>query len=122
MKGKALGRTLIADDGTPLGFCGVHFQENGEGQSVGIIFFYGGPNGYFMKKYLSLALRGMRECAEILKNMGVTHAYCVADCRIPRADYFIKWMGGELVPEAEDPNGDVYVLRFDEMKLLNREG
>lgn len=117
MSFRALGRTLVAADGTPLGFCAIYFKENDKGEAVAIIVFYGGPNQYFMRKYLPMALRGMSECVQQLRDMGVSHAYAVCDERVPDADRFIQWAGGEKVENAEDPNGDVYVIYFDRMKL-----
>ena len=117
-KDRALGRTLLAADGTPLGFSGVYFDENGKGEAVAIVFFYGGPNQYFMKKYLTLALRGMSETVRQLVEMGIENAYCVADLRVPGAVKFVEWVGGELIDGVTNPNGPVYRLPFKKLKIL----
>ena len=115
---RAMGRTVISADGTPLGFAATYFKPNGKGDAVAIVVFYGGPNQYFMKKYLPMALRGMKECVEILMHMGITHAYAVCDRQVPDAERFIKWAGGELVPEAQDPNGQVFKLVFANSRFV----
>jgi hypothetical protein len=118
---RAMGRTLIASDGTPLGFSAVYFKENGKGEAVAIVVFYGGPNQYFMRKYLPMILRGMTECVHILKRIGVTHVYAVCDRRVPDAEKFVRWMGGEILPDAEDPNGPVAILHLDKYRLIGKE-
>lgn len=115
---RAIGKTLLSAKGTPLGFGGVYFDENGEGQCVVIAFFYGGPNGYFMRKYLPLALRGFRDTCLILREMGIERVYAVADSNIPEADKFIKWMNGVQVGEEE--NGPVFAVPLAQMPILNR--
>lgn len=114
---RAIGRTLVASDGTPLGFGAVYFAKNAVGEDVAVVVFYGGPNQYFLRKYLPMILRGMTEFAQILRHMGVTHAYAVCDQRVPGSEKFVRWLGGELVPEAEDPNGPIYKLNFEKFKL-----
>lgn len=118
--GRAMGRTLIADDGTPLGFGGVYFDENTKGDVVIVAFFYGGPNQYFAHKYITMVLRGMIDSIRTMQEMGITQIYCVADRRIPGSEKFVEWLGAELVPDGEDPNGAIYLIKFDKIKLLNR--
>ena len=119
LKSRAIGRTLISASGTPLGFGGVYFDENGDGMCVAIAFFYGGPNGYFMRKYLPLALRAFRETCQVLVGMGIETVYAVADCRVPEADKFIEWMNGRLV-DATDPHGPIYAIDLAKSPLLAR--
>ena len=120
LSGRALGKTLIGADGTPLGFGGVYFDENGDGQCVAMAFFYGGPNGYFVRKYLPLVMRCFRDTAKTLIEMGVGIVYAIADKKIPDACRLIAWMGGELVPDAHDPSGDIYLVRLEKMTLIDR--
>lgn len=119
LSGRALGRTLISPDQTPLGFGGAYFDKNAAGQTVAIGFFYGGPNGYFVRKYLPSVMRAMRDCAEILVGMGAKHVYAVADRRVPEACKFIEWMGGKRI-EADDPHGPVYEIPLDKLSSLGR--
>lgn len=116
---KAIGKTLLSASGKPLGFGGVYFDENGEGQCVVIAFFYGGPNGYFVRKYLPLVMRGFRDTAEVLIDMGIETVYAVADQSIPNADQFIHWIGGELL-DANDPSGPVYGIPLKKMPVITR--
>lgn len=116
---KAIGKTLISASGKPLGFGGVYFDENGDGQCVVIAFFYGGPNGYFMRKYLPLALRGFQETVEVLIDIGIKTVYAIADRGVPDADKFIRWMKGRLL-DANDPNGEVYAIDLAEIPLIER--
>jgi hypothetical protein len=118
LSGRAVGKTLISASGKPLGFGGVYFDENGEGQCVVIAYFYGGPNNFFMRKYLPLALRGFRDTCQILIGMGIEKVYAIADSNIPEADKFIKWMNGVQVGEEE--NGPIYVLPLAKLPIISR--
>ncbi len=120
LSGRALGRTLVAPDQKPLGFCGVYFDENGAGQAVVIAFFYGGPNGYFMRKYLPLVMRGMTEVIEILIGMGIETIYAVADSRVPEADRFLMWLGGSPIGE-DDPSGPLYAIYLPDVPAIKRK-
>lgn len=120
LSGRALGRTLISSEGTPLGFGGVYFDENAKGEAVAIVFFYGGPNQYFAQKYLVMVIRGITESAKILKDMGFKTLYAVADKKIPASVKFIEWAGGERVEEECDAHGPIYAISMDKIKFLNR--
>lgn len=120
ISGRALGRTLVADDGTPLGFGGAYFDENGKGEAVVVAFFYGGPNQYFAHKYITMVLRGIIDSVRVLLSMGITQIYCVADRSIPDSEKFVQWLGAERMPDAEDPNGAIYRLNLEKLKLLDR--
>lgn len=119
LSGRAMGHTLLSARGTPLGFGGVYFDENGEGECVVIVFFYGGPNGYFMRKYLPMIMRKFRDTCQTLLDMGITRIYAIADCRVPESVKFIDWMGGKLL-DADDPAGPVYGIDVAEIPMLKR--
>ncbi len=107
-----MGNTLITVDGTPLGFGGVYLDENGKGEAVAIVFFYGGPNQYFARKYLTMVMRGVAKSAKVLKDMGFKVLYAIADRDVPDADKFIEWVGGVVVEET-DPHGPTYAIEVD---------
>lgn len=107
-----MGRTLVTDEGVPLGFGGVYLDENGKGEAVAIVFFYGGPNQYFARKYLTMVMRGVAQSAQILKDMGFKYLYAIADENIPDSDKFIEWAGGVRIEET-DPHGPIYQIEVD---------
>ncbi len=109
-----MGRTLIAGDGTPLGFGGVYLDENGKGEAVAIAFFFGGPNQYFARKYLVMVMRGIAQCAQIFKDMEFQFLYAVADVNVPDADKFIEWIGGVRIEEA-DAHGSIYQIPINSL-------
>jgi hypothetical protein len=120
LSGRAMGNTLVSASGRPLGFGGVYFDENGAGECVVIAFFYGGPNGYFMRRYLPLIMRNFRDIIDRLRGMGIERVYAIADTKIPEADRFIHWMNGKLV-DADDPAGPVYEINLADTPVSKKD-
>lgn len=107
--GRAYGQTLLSAGGLPLGFGGVFFQPNGEGEALAVAFFYGGPNQIFVRKYIKLAVRGMGIVFRTMHEMGVQHVYMVADRRIEKSDTLARWLGGTPTGH-EQGEGPLYIV------------
>jgi hypothetical protein len=107
-----MGRTLVCCEGTPLGFGGIYLDENGKGEAVAIVYFYGGPQQIFARKYLVMVMRGVAQTAQVLKDMGFQYLYAVADQDVPDSDKFIEWAGGVRIEET-DPHGPIYQIPVD---------
>lgn len=116
MNGRAIGLTLISDDGHPLGFGGVYFDKNAHNQDVAIAFFYGGPNQIFARKYLKQALIGMQRVFRRLMELGVNHVYACVDKRIDRSDTLARWLGGQPTGASQD-EGEVYAFELSRTPL-----
>jgi hypothetical protein len=112
----AIGRTLITDGGFVLGFGGVFFQKNEHGDAVAVLFFYGGPNQVFVRKYIKLALKGMQSLFFKLIELGVFHVYTVADRRIDKSVSLVRWLGGTPTGH-EQEEGEVYVIPLADTPL-----
>lgn len=87
---------------------------------VVIAFFYGGPNQVFMKKYMAMVMRTLKDVAQILIDMGVATVYCVCDRSVPGSETFIRWCRGERLEGSEDPNGDVYAIKLENLPVIAR--
>lgn len=118
ISGTAQGIALLSD-GWPLGFGGVFFQKNEQGDDIAVLFFYGGPNQVFVKKYIKLALRGMQMVFQKLLDMGVLHVYAVADKRVPRSETLARWLGGTPVGVSQD-EGELYVIPLADTPLTRQ--
>jgi hypothetical protein len=116
MAGTALGITLVSN-GVPLGFGGVFFQKNQDGDDVAVLFFHGGPNQIFVKKYKKLALIGMRMLFTRLRDMGVHTAYAIADKRIEKSANLTRWLGGYATGLSQD-EGDLYAIPIASVPLI----
>lgn len=110
----------MSASGNPLGFGGAYFEENERGETIVIVFFYGGPNGYFAKKYLPLVIRTIYESAKALTEMSVETVYAVCDRRVEGAEKFIRWAGGQRVDGADDPHGPIYAIKLSDLRVMNR--
>ncbi len=102
----------------PLAFGGVYFLPNERGESIAVLFFYGGPNRVFIRKYPKLVLQGIREGLLELRDMGGVCLYALADKTIEKSEDFLRRLGGEPLEGHEQPEGRLFAIQLANCPLI----
>lgn len=119
MSGTAFGLALM-DAGFPLGIGGAYFTKNATGDDVIIVFFHGGPNQIFVRKYPKWAMRAMALTFRKLHAMGAQQVYACADRTLPRSEAMLRWLGGSPVG-VEQAEGEIYSIELAKNPFIIRK-